>query len=348
MTAEPISTTVNDVAGRVITELSAMGIAPTPHAFEVWHSYLTGADSALTVAIRNRLSTKDPITADVIEELYDAHVMNGRTLKLAERSSRAVMMEIDGIVELVRLSLGSNNAYSATLSNLLTDMVGANDPTALREVVTTLVKATEDARSINQSLEKGLRAARNEVDELRRVLEDTRLETLKDALTGVSNRKHFEQALQGAIEASQKTRRPFSLLMVDIDYFKSFNDTHGHLTGDKVLRVVAQSLRDKFPARATVARYGGEEFAVILPDSDLMAGWVGAEAARQTIVARELIKRSTGEKIGRITISIGVGTWRPNDTPISLIARSDAALLRAKKFGRNRTVTEDQMVADVA
>jgi diguanylate cyclase len=131
--------------------------------------------------------------------------------------------------------------------------------------------------------------------------------------------------------------------MVDIDHFKQFNDLHGHLTGDKVLRLVALALREKFPARATVARYGGEEFAIILPDGDTMAGWVGAEAARQSILARELVKRSTGEKIGRITISIGVGSWKHLDTGLSLIARTDAALLRAKRSGRNRTVTEDQL-----
>jgi diguanylate cyclase len=334
------------IAGQVLSELSRLGIQPSPHAFAVWFTHLSGQDPALSAALRERANAGMTFTAEVVEELHETHILSTRTLRVAERSSRAVMMEIDGIVELIRLSLGSSTKYSSTLSKLLGDMVTTNDPAALKEIVSTLVKATEETRQLNETLDKGLRAARTEVDELRKVLEDTRLDALKDGLTGISNRRHFEQAMQGAIETATETRRQFALLMIDIDHFKQFNDQHGHLTGDKVLRVVAQALRDKFPARATVARYGGEEFAVILPDADLMAGWVGAEAARQSILARELVKRSTGEKIGRITISIGVGAWKRNDSALSLLSRSDGALLRAKRFGRNRTVTEDQMSQD--
>lgn len=339
---------VQDIPARVLADLTRNGVEVTPQAFGVWHRHLSGTDPALSATIAAHLAAGSKITTDILAELHDIYVMNGKAVRVAERSSRAVMMEIDGIVELIRLSLGSTSHYSTTLSSLLGDMVTNNDPEHLKHIVQTLVKATEDSRQINSGLEKGLTMARVEVEDLRKLLEDTRLATLRDALTGISNRKHFEQSLQEAIESASQTRRQFSLLMIDIDHFKSFNDSHGHLTGDKVLKVVAQALRDKFPARATVARYGGEEFAVILPDADMMAGWVGAEAARQSILARELVKRSTGERIGRISISIGVGSWRRGDNGLSLIGRADNALLNAKRTGRNRTVTEDLLNTAVA
>lgn len=346
MSSNALSGSETSIAGQVLSELDRLGISPSPHAFAVWFSHLSGQDPALSAALRERINAGMAFTAEMVEELHESHILSTKTLRMAERSSRAVMLEIDGIVELIRISLGSSTKYSSTLSKLLGEMVTANDPAALKEIVSTLVKATEETRQLNETLDKGLRAARTEVDELRKVLEDTRLDALKDGLTGISNRRHFEQAIQGALETAAATRRQFALLMIDIDHFKQFNDRHGHLTGDKVLRVVAQALREKFPARATVARYGGEEFVVILPDADLMAGWIGAEAARQSILGRELVKRSTGEKIGRITISVGVGAWKRNDSSLSLISRADAALLRAKRFGRNRTVTEDQMSQD--
>jgi diguanylate cyclase len=330
------------LAASVISELESLALPPTPHVFAVWYAHVAGHDPALSAAIRSRQTLGQALTADVIEELHQAHIQNAPSAKLAEQSSRAVVMEIDAIVDLIRTSLGSTSDYSQKLSSLLGDMVTANDPTALKEIVATLVKSTDEARSMNETLEKGLRNARKEVDDLRKVLEDTRLETLQDALTGISNRKHFEQAIHAAVESASRSRRPFSLLMIDIDFFKKFNDTFGHLTGDKVLRVVAQTLRERFPTRATVARFGGEEFAVILPDADLMAGWVGAEAARQSMQARELVKRSTGEKMGRISISIGVGTWKRNDSAVTLVGRADQALMLAKANGRNRTVTEAQ------
>ncbi len=336
------STSTTDIADRVLPALAALGLPATPHTFEVWYTHLSGTDAALSAVIVAKLKSGEKLTPQTMEALYDAHITDGRTLRQAERSSRAIMMEIDGIVELVRMSLGSTSSYNKALSALLVDMVATSDPAALKDIVTTLVHATEETRGVNISLEKRLNAARSEVDDLRRVLEDTRLETLKDALTGISNRKHFEQTLNSCIESSAYDRQSFALLMIDIDHFKSFNDAHGHLTGDKVLRVVAHAMRDKFPGRATVSRVGGEEFAVILPEADMMAGWVGAEAARQSVQARELVKRSTGEKIGRITVSIGVGAWRRGDTAVSLVSRADAALMRAKTFGRNCTVTEDQ------
>jgi diguanylate cyclase len=277
--------------------------------------------------------------------LHGAFLSNLQNQQIAEKTSRAVMMEIDGVVELVRLSLGASSRYGETLSSLLADIVTTNDPTALKHIVHGLVRTTEDIQANSETLETRLQAARREIEDLRAVLEATRLETLQDALTGISNRKHFEQALIKAIDESQQSRKPFCLLMLDIDFFKHFNDKHGHLLGDKVLKVVAQALRDKFDENATVARYGGEEFAVIIENVDMMAGWISAEAARQTILSRELVKRSTGEKLGRITVSIGVAAWTRLDTRQSLVGRADAALLQAKKLGRNRTVTEDQIGA---
>ncbi len=333
----------DNVAANVLEDLAAMGIAASPHAFEIWHTHKSGLDPALSHAIADHQRTGQPLTSVVLEALYSTHILNGKTIRVAERSNRAVLMEIDGIVELIRISLGSSTSYSETLSMLLGDMVKTNDPVALKDIVSTLVHATKETQFLNRKLETGLKAAKIEVTELRKTLEDTRLEALKDALTGISNRRHFDQILQEAIDTCHHNRTSFALVMVDIDHFKHFNDVHGHLTGDKVLRVVAQSLREKFPKKVTVARFGGEEFAVIMPDADLMAGWVGAEAARQSIQARELVKRSTGEKMGRITVSLGVGVWRRTESSTSLISRADSALMQAKRNGRNRTVTEDQI-----
>jgi diguanylate cyclase len=330
-------------AAQIVEQLEAHGVEVTPTAFEVWHAHRRGADPALSRAISDRLADGGKIDAAFLNLLHGCHLTDISNQRLAERSSKAVMMEIDGIVELVRMSLGASNKYGDTLSSMLADIVKTDDPTALKHIVQGLVRATEEVQTANNGLESRLTASRREIDELRHTLEATRLETLQDALTGISNRKHFEQAIQKALQALHDQRRPFCLLMLDIDFFKHFNDKHGHLLGDKVLKVVAQALREKFSSNATVARYGGEEFAIIIEGADLMAGWIGAEAARQTILARELVKRSTGEKLGRITVSIGVAACSRADTRETVVARADAALMRAKAAGRNRTITEDQL-----
>ena len=110
-------------------------------------------------------------------------------------------------------------------------------------------------------------------------------------------------------------------MLTDIDHFKTFNDNFGHLTGDQVLRLVAMSVKHAtYKGKDTTARYGGEEFAVILPNTNLRAAVTVAEHIRRAVMAKELMKRSTGEHLGRMTISIGVGTLRKGDTGSRLLS----------------------------
>ena len=128
--------------------------------------------------------------------------------------------------------------------------------------------------------------------------------------------------------------------MTDIDHFKNFNDTWGHLTGDQVLRLVAMSMKQNVKGQDIAARYGGEEFAVILPNTVLRSALTVADHIRRAVMSKELMKRSTGQNLGRVTISLGCATARKGDTVQSLIARADACLYAAKRNGRNRVICE--------
>jgi diguanylate cyclase len=129
-------------------------------------------------------------------------------------------------------------------------------------------------------------------------------------------------------------------MLTDIDHFKAFNDNFGHLTGDQVLRLVAMAVKHNVKGKDTAARYGGEEFAVVLPNTALRAAVTVAEHIRRAVMAKELMKRSTGEQLGGITISIGVAALRKGDSGQSLIERADICLYAAKRHGRNRVMCE--------
>jgi diguanylate cyclase len=128
--------------------------------------------------------------------------------------------------------------------------------------------------------------------------------------------------------------------MTDIDHFKTFNDNYGHLIGDQVLRLVAMSLRQNVKGQDITARYGGEEFAVVLPNTVLRSAITLGDQIRRVVMNKELMKRSTGENLGRVTISVGVASLRAGDTPQSLIERADICLYAAKRSGRNRVISE--------
>ena len=141
-----------------------------------------------------------------------------------------------------------------------------------------------------------------------------RSESLTDPLTQLANRKFFDTTLEKAIAEARAKNEPLSLMMTDIDHFKNFNDSFGHLTGDQVLRLVAMSVKQNVKGQDTAARYGGEEFAIILPNTVLRSAITVADHIRRAVMTKELMKRSTGEHLGRVTISIGVATLHKTDT----------------------------------
>lgn len=167
-----------------------------------------------------------------------------------------------------------------------------------------------------------------------------RAESLTDPLTTLSNRKFFQDAILRLMDDAEKRGLPFSVLLTDIDHFKKFNDAYGHLTGDQVLRLVALALKNNLKGQDVAARYGGEEFAVLLPKTGLAAAEIVANHVRTSVMNKELLRRSTNESLGRVTISLGVATWRKGDDVSSLLERADACLYGAKRAGRNCVISE--------
>jgi diguanylate cyclase len=167
-----------------------------------------------------------------------------------------------------------------------------------------------------------------------------RTESLTDPMTGLANRKFFNESLDKAMTEAAARGEPLSLMMIDIDHFKTFNDTYGHLTGDQVLRLVATSVKQNIKGQDIAARYGGEEFVVVLPNTVLRSGLTVADHIRRVAMSKELMKRSTGQHLGRITVSIGVAALHKGDTALSLIERADVCLYAAKHNGRNRVICE--------
>ena len=134
--------------------------------------------------------------------------------------------------------------------------------------------------------------------------------------------------------------------MADIDHFKSFNDQYGHLTGDQVLRLVALAVKQNVKGQDIAARYGGEEFVVALPNTALQSAITVADHIRRAVMTKELMRRSSGERLGRVTISIGAAVLRPDESAQFLIERADKCLYAAKRHGRNRVICETDPEAD--
>ncbi|HJT35473.1 MAG TPA: GGDEF domain-containing protein, partial [Pirellulales bacterium] len=185
----------------------------------------------------------------------------------------------------------------------------------------------------NQRLQADLSSARAEIQQQRHQVEELVAEARTDTLTGLPNRRSFNEDLERRFDQWRRHQMPVALIMIDIDHFKRFNDSYGHTAGDAVLRRAAQIISSSLRQMDLAARFGGEEFAVILPGTKLREATKVAERVRAMVAAQRF------ELDGRpleITISAGVAPAMPGDEMIDLIERADEALYAAKEHGRNR------------
>jgi diguanylate cyclase len=251
---------------------------------------------------------------------------------------------MDAVIDdvLGKLEAGARDTadYTNTL-NLATGQLGGDrSPADLRKLVDGLMAATRAMEQRTKSLEGELQASSAQVSELRDKLDNVRKESLTDALTNIANRKAFDDAARQAQDAVALGEE-VTLLLCDIDHFKRFNDSWGHQTGDQVLRLVAHCLSENVKGRDTAARYGGEEFAVLLRGINLEAATKVAEQIRETVQTKKLVKKSTGEVLGTITISIGVSQFAAGETIEAVVRRADACLYGAKHSGRNLVIHQN-------
>jgi two-component system cell cycle response regulator len=162
---------------------------------------------------------------------------------------------------------------------------------------------------------------------------------ITDALTGLYNRRYMETHVGTLVDQAISRGKPLSVLILDIDYFKSINDTHGHDAGDNVLQDFATRIRKSIRGIDLACRYGGEEFVVVMPETDMAVATMVAERLRRRI-ASESFPIQKGTRMIEVTISIGIAALGPNDDAAAVIKRADQALYRAKRDGRNRVVPD--------
>jgi diguanylate cyclase len=321
-------------------QIRALRQPASPRHYEVWYTYATGYSPSLNQKVNETLARNGTLSEADIDHLHETYVTPGRFGDRINHVGSQVIGEIDQVMAMIGAATGSASNYTENLADVMKHLGVARDAPAVRAIVEGLVQATKDMEKNNQALEARLSASKQEISQLQENLEAVRTESLTDPLTTLSNRKYFDQALAQAIVDVRHRGEPLALMMADIDHFKRFNDSYGHLTGDQVLRLVATSVKQNVKGQDIAARYGGEEFAIVLPYTVLRSANTVADHIRCAVKAKELLRRSTGEHLGRVTISIGVAALRANETPQMLIERADSCLYAAKRAGRNRVICE--------
>ena len=323
-------------ATRALDRLAAEGLEPFPANFTLWYSYYSDVLPDLTRMVDVLVKNGQPFSQARCDELFQRFFGSDAEARAIREAGERTQNAIGKLQDVLREAESGYSRYGEALGGFKSNLDGDAPLERLRAAVAAIATETQAIADEHQRLQRRLTETGSALSQLRARLYSARRELMIDSLTGIANRKGFETALADAIAAAQAEGQPMSLLMIDLDHFKSFNDRHGHLVGDMVLRLTAKVLTDCVKGRDTVSRFGGEEFSVILPGTCLQDAVVLADHLRQTLGRKQIINRNRTENFGTVTLSVGATEYRAKESPHDLIARADAALYLAKRNGRNR------------
>ncbi len=323
-----------------------------PEMYEVMYAYKSGGNIDVLTAIDELKKENTKLNSEDIAKIHDDLFSNNKMMDISEDIGSKINTEIRNIIDVMNAAGEKSDECDSALRKIETKFASVNTPEQLHSVMEILANITRAMADNNQNLNSKLKQSTQQIEVLHKDLDTARSESNTDSLTSLANRKKFDSEMRKSLDNMREKGTDLTLLIVDIDHFKNFNDTYGHQTGDQILRLVAQTLKNSLKGADLPARYGGEEFAVILPNTNKNDAFTVAEQIREAIAAKELIKRSTGANLGRLTVSIGIAQATHDDIAATLIERSDKSLYRAKGAGRNRCDIapdpEVQQIQDIA
>jgi diguanylate cyclase len=321
---------------KVLASISAYDLKPLPQIFELWYAYHAECNPDVVRAIDILKDSHQKITDERCEEIHQRFLSDHKENARVRVAGDRIQETIKDVSVRVRDVKSATHKYNEELQSATGRLSHDVSPDEIRQTLKVVLDNTSEMIEHNVRLEHELEKSTLVMQELQRDLEIVRKQALSDSLTGLGNRKAFENELTMLCEQAHKSGEAFCLILLDIDHFKIFNDSYGHQVGDQVLRLVARTLTDGVKGRDMAARFGGEEFAVLLPHTNLMGAMKVADSLRAIVQGKELINRNTGDKLGRVTLSAGVAEYVRGESVEDFIDRADAALYAAKNSGRNQ------------
>jgi len=312
-------------------------VSTTPANYALWYTYVDNAIPQLNKDMDNVLEQYGICPPTVGDQLYNNYVASK-----AETNMHELRASIEVLVTEVASSMTDTIADTSAFSEMIDKSFGElsqvdNEGMSIDEVmslVRQLVSESRDIRHSTQFLNSQLNTASSEIAKLKSQLMEVQKDAMFDSLSSLYNRRSFDNDLKTLCETNQA----MCLILLDIDYFKSFNDTYGHLFGDTVIKGLARKLQLNCREGITAYRFGGEEFALIVPNKSLRIARQFAETNRRAIEKLSIKDRRSGQQVANITASFGVAEFQKGDTAESLIERVDKLLYEAKSLGRNRVM----------
>ncbi|MDH5541544.1 MAG: GGDEF domain-containing protein [Nitrospinota bacterium] len=339
----------SDTVKKLLPFLTEKKIKMTPDNYRLFFDYFQGAKDEIVKEVDTLIKAGTHFTPDLLERVYKKFYVRDLNEELTKKvqgeistaeavSSKAGEILLKAIKEVIA-GIESTSDYGENLSHFSKKAEKTKSLNDLKELLQQLLKDTAETHKQNQNILNKLEDSNKLLHNLNQQLEESQSEARIDTLTKLLNRRSFNESMEKALKYVSNDNK-CSLVLIDIDHFKKFNDSFGHIIGDKLLVAVSDKMKKSVTERCTVCRYGGEEFAVICHGMPLDEAAQIADKIRGVVYDWEFTVR--GERVP-VTVSVGVSELSKSDDINSTVKRADKALYLAKTGGRNRVATETEI-----
>jgi diguanylate cyclase len=335
----------NSTADRARELMSRYAIPPTADNFSVWFQYVLGTDRefnrTIDIIITNKRKFDKRINWGLVQAVRKSQGREDTTSRIVTDRLHDVLGKATSYLA---KAAADNQEHVQRLGGVASQVGSGCDPFS---IIGDLTSELSRAALRATALEMKFVATSNELDHVRSSLKVAEHSAKTDALTGLANRRALDEFLRAAQIRAMENGEPLSIMIIDIDHFKRFNDSFGHQLGDHVLRLIASVIKTGVRQNDFAARYGGEELVAVLPGAELPVCKEVADRIRTSIGQRQIVRRATGEALAKVTVSIGVAQYALGETITGLFERCDRALYMAKNSGRNCTLTEENLYEQI-
>ena len=325
-----------------LNHIAKQKLPADPVNYTVWYEYVSGKNARLKKAIDLFFKENTPLNKDRVEGLYQKYVADGDRIVIGKLLTKISLMlkDISGHVSDTEGDLAGSGKH---LEHLSDQIAQARDYAEIKAIVDQMIIETRKLVKSGKRLQTRMKISSEDLKQLNRELEKSQEEAQTDTLTSLFNRRGLEKQFELERIRARQNNSPFSIILLDVDHFKTVNDRFGHLVGDSLLKGLAKLTQSHLRRNDIAARYGGEEFLILLPETKIDGAMAVGRKIKKTLSMKEWKLKETGESMGKISVSMGIAQYRFNEPENQLIKRADDAMYRAKHTGRDRIVTEDAL-----
>ena len=324
-------------AKAALDTMSRHGVAPSPENFELFYRFSSGENPALTRVMEAILESGRPLSPELLSEIGERSLATARTRQTLALVGIEMRQRLNAALEAVIAAREETAAYSRALSAALGDRAS---PELTRNIAGLRAATFEMAKRLD-TFEREAQRLAGDASRFAKRLKDTQKDGMTDSLTGLENRNGFDIGVREAITELAASDDPVSVLLCSVDDLNQVRQSWGSEICDQVLRLVGRRLSDEVKSDGSAARLGNGEFALVLKHTALVEAIRLAASIRANLQSRTLVRKSSGDRLGRIAVSIGVAQYAEGESSADLTKRAEDCLGLARRLGRNIIVGEN-------